>query len=369
MQAAAPPAQVTAIAVAEDPKNTAGASNTSAVAPAAPNPDPVPNASSAAPSKTAEIPNTSPTSVSNTPGISASVASQQTQPSGNEMKVPFSIAARQLHGYMMLVAWGLMPWVGMFVGRSMKKVLGKWWYATYAAISLLGVTVLSIAAVFILFSQSSSIIDLKSSHTMLGVAVTLSSILQMVLGFAHDALKSNNRKLTPLLQKIQPISGAIIFVLANVNIMLGLYRMSALDYMLPTTMIAVYAAFVFSGFTLCWYGHKTAVTDIRNSMSSNASSDKVKSIISNTSSIFIAPIYGTSIMDCGTPQFITFDHKRRDSEKSLEMGYHFKDGVKGRYSYDSDTNELQFIAEGDETDSNRSSQKSLVFDFTVVSRK
>ena len=57
--------------------------------------------------------------------------------------------ANFVHGIIMTVAWGVCPFVGIFVARYLKEKLGVWWYRIHVVFMLGGVGGLTIAGFLI----------------------------------------------------------------------------------------------------------------------------------------------------------------------------------------------------------------------------
>lgn len=60
-----------------------------------------------------------------------------------------------IHGVIMFIAWAVAPFVGIFIARFMKDVMGVWWYRVHLAIMLLITGIGSLAALIFMSLYSS----------------------------------------------------------------------------------------------------------------------------------------------------------------------------------------------------------------------
>ena len=187
---------------------------------------------------------------------SSVIGAPSTQPI---MKLPASWTYDMViayHGYIMLVAWGLMPWIGVFIARFLNDALGVWWYRLHVFVMLVPVTLLGFAGIFMITLFKNGPHFTKSIHEILGLTVGISSVLQVALGFFCDYMWSPDRESIPWWDKLHWMAGRVITLSAFLNIAVGLYQMVAQGYVLPTALPVIFALFTVSGIALHVYGQQ-----------------------------------------------------------------------------------------------------------------
>jgi hypothetical protein len=137
----------------------------------------------------------------------------------------------QAHGILMFIAWAVAPFLGIFIARYLKDLLGVWWYRLHLFV-MLGVTGLFTLASFtlmVLYMQGRHLgVVLPegfagNSHTRLGLVVTLITVIQVILGFVSNALWTPTRTSVPWWDKVHWWIGRLVFLFGLMNTYTGLY--------------------------------------------------------------------------------------------------------------------------------------------------
>ncbi|KAJ3346152.1 hypothetical protein HDU91_007126, partial [Kappamyces sp. JEL0680] len=133
------------------------------------------------------------------------------------------ITVVRLHGYVMIYAWVVCPFVGIFIARYMKDRLGHWWFRLHVGIMLFGCAAGTLGAILLvfLFKSGSHFVSSPSLHPLLGLLVFIIMILQMILGVVSDRLFSTDRTAVPWWDKMHWWAGRISVGLAVVTIWTG----------------------------------------------------------------------------------------------------------------------------------------------------
>ena len=158
------------------------------------------------------------------------------------------------HGILFFFAWAVAPFIGIFVARYLKKVLGVWWYRLHLGL-MLGVTGLLSIISFVLIILYKKPPHFDSSHTILGLIVVISTIIQISLGFISNELWYPERKSIPWWDKLHWWVGRILFVLAIVNVYLGILQYEDRGYVSSVTGISIaYWIFIAAGLAVLLFG-------------------------------------------------------------------------------------------------------------------
>ncbi|KAJ3212442.1 hypothetical protein HDU67_003836 [Dinochytrium kinnereticum] len=112
-----------------------------------------------------------------------------------------------VHGVLMFVAWGVAPFIGIFIARFLKDKLGVWWFRLHVFFFLIVCGFLTIAGFLII-----------------GLTVIIAMIVQMILGVISDRLWSPDRESVPIWDKAHWWIGRLTTALALINIFLGIDR-------------------------------------------------------------------------------------------------------------------------------------------------
>lgn len=134
------------------------------------------------------------------------------------------------HGILFFIAWGLIPFAGIFIARFLKKRLGHLWYKLHLGLFLGGTGLLSLVS-FILILLYKRPDHFDSKHTVIGLIVFIAMILQIALGFIINALWDPSRSGPSVLDQVHWWFGRFLFLLALANIYLGILEFNELGYM------------------------------------------------------------------------------------------------------------------------------------------
>jgi hypothetical protein len=129
-----------------------------------------------------------------------------------------------VHGYLLLFAWVLCPFVGIFIARFMKAKLGHWWYRLHLMVMIFGAGLFSIAGALLvyLYKDGPHFSTEYSLHPLLGLIVTILMILQFVLGFVSDYLFDEDRTSIPWWDVLHWWFGRLLTIFAIATIVLGI---------------------------------------------------------------------------------------------------------------------------------------------------
>ena len=124
------------------------------------------------------------------------------------------------HGILFFIAWGVAPFVGIFVARYLKNAMGVWWYRVHLGI-FVGITgVLSLISFFLIYSQKQS--HFNDNHQKIGLAIFILMFFQFALGYTCNALWDPKRSAVPWWDVLHWYFGRSLVLLAVINIFLGL---------------------------------------------------------------------------------------------------------------------------------------------------
>ncbi|KAJ3247478.1 hypothetical protein HDU78_004183 [Chytriomyces hyalinus] len=130
------------------------------------------------------------------------------------------------HGLAMFFAWGVFPFIFIFVARYLKHRLGRKWYWIHLAGMLYGVCGLTAAGlVFIELTVETGVNRFTEAgvHGFLGIAICFVLLpLQCLMGFLSNAFFKTDRKTIPWWDKVHWWTGRIVVMLGFAQIQLGL---------------------------------------------------------------------------------------------------------------------------------------------------
>ncbi len=130
------------------------------------------------------------------------------------------------HGFSLVFAWAVSPFLGIFVARYWKQKLGHWWFRWHVIfMGWITSLVTVVASVLMCLSVSSG--HFNNAHKILGLFVLLAVVFQFFLGIMSDQLWTAQRKTIPWWDKLHWWTGRIILVIALANCHLGLNLMDA----------------------------------------------------------------------------------------------------------------------------------------------
>lgn len=160
------------------------------------------------------------------------------------------------HGILFYMAWAISPFIGIFIARYLKQTLGVWWYRLHLGFMFVGTGLLTLISfiVIVLYKKPNHFDD---THTILGLVISVATGLQVLLGFLANALWDAKRTAIPWWDKAHWWLGRSVFILALVNIYLGIDSFSKVTGMSIAsfnTMVALYVFSVFLGVASMLYG-------------------------------------------------------------------------------------------------------------------
>jgi hypothetical protein len=128
------------------------------------------------------------------------------------------------HGYLLLFAWVLCPFVGIYIARFMKAKLGHWWYRLHLMVMIFGVGLFSIAGALLvyLYKAGAHFSTEYSLHPLLGLIVTILLFIQFALGFVSDYLFDEDRTSIPWWDVVHWWFGRLLTLFAIGTIVLGI---------------------------------------------------------------------------------------------------------------------------------------------------
>ncbi|KAI8905839.1 hypothetical protein EDD86DRAFT_193504 [Gorgonomyces haynaldii] len=128
----------------------------------------------------------------------------------------------QIHAYMMIFAWVLMPLIGIYVARSLKHT-GNGWFVMHIVIMVLGVFVVSLGAIALIYLYSDDKLIVPTvPHTYVGYAITGLAAIQMGLGLAAHWTYNPDRSSAPIIDRIHWWIGRVLSLGALANVALGI---------------------------------------------------------------------------------------------------------------------------------------------------
>ncbi|KAJ1559057.1 hypothetical protein HK405_012169 [Cladochytrium tenue] len=158
----------------------------------------------------------SPSTSADTPVVAAGGGSSPT----SILKGMDTVTVNTIHGALMFVAWGVCPYVGIFIARFLKDALGVWWYRLHLGIMLVGVGGISVAALIFkaLYMVPPHFV---TTHQRMGLFVEVILVVQIVLGFVSNAMWSPTRTSIPWWDQAHWWLGRSVTFLSLVTMYLG----------------------------------------------------------------------------------------------------------------------------------------------------
>ncbi|KAJ3227152.1 hypothetical protein HDU81_006874 [Chytriomyces hyalinus] len=130
------------------------------------------------------------------------------------------------HGLAMFFAWGVFPFIFIFVARYLKHRLGRKWYWIHLAGMLYGVCGLTVAGlVFIELTVEAGVSRFTEAgvHGFLGLAICFVLLpLQCIMGFLSNAFFKTDRTTIPWWDQVHWWTGRTLVMLGFAQIQLGL---------------------------------------------------------------------------------------------------------------------------------------------------
>jgi hypothetical protein len=108
----------------------------------------------------------------------------------------------KLHGALMLFAWSISPFIGIFIARFMKTKLGHNWYRLHVFFMGAGTFLVSFVSfiLIVLYRSPPHFVgdeSITTTHIMMGLLLTILVLFQVILGYISDAMFSEKRKFIP----------------------------------------------------------------------------------------------------------------------------------------------------------------------------
>jgi len=129
------------------------------------------------------------------------------------------------HGILFFIAWGIAPFVGIFVARYLKNAMGVWWYRVHLGI-FVGITgILSLISFFLIYSTVEAS-HFDGTHHKIGLAIFILMFFQFALGYTSNALWDPKRSTVPWWDVLHWYFGRSLVLLAVINIFLGINEYS-----------------------------------------------------------------------------------------------------------------------------------------------
>ena len=126
-----------------------------------------------------------------------------------------------LHGALMWIAWIVSPFIGIFIARYMKSKLGHNWYRLHVFFMGFCTILFTLGGFVLIFLYQQPPHFQGSTHVILGLAVTIVSVLQGILGFISNYTFDPERTSVPWVDIAHWWVGRFLFVAAIVNVYLG----------------------------------------------------------------------------------------------------------------------------------------------------
>lgn len=159
----------------------------------------------------------------------------------------------QIHGILMLFAWSISPFIGIFVARYMKGALGVWWYRIHVFMMLFVTGFFTLAAFALIYSSSDIPLLDTGTHGKMGLSIIIIMVFQIILGFICNALWSKDRVSIPWYDKAHWWIGRIVAILAIINISFGITLYSQM-YDEPVGILYAYWICILLGVALLIFG-------------------------------------------------------------------------------------------------------------------
>jgi F0F1-type ATP synthase assembly protein I len=167
-----------------------------------------------------------------------------------------------IHGIMMYVAWCVCPFLGIFIAKFMKSRLGPNWFRLHVLLMGFGTGMVSLASfiLVILFRPPPHFFGdsaLESTHTLMGLIITVLMIGQVILGFIIDKLFDSERQTIPVRDKVHWYLGRLLSMAAIANAWIGLTLFDNM-YTVSIGLKVGFWVVVTLGFLLFAYGETLA---------------------------------------------------------------------------------------------------------------
>ncbi|KAJ3190995.1 hypothetical protein HK101_008182 [Irineochytrium annulatum] len=162
--------------------------------------------------------------------------------------------AARIHGVLMFIAWGVAPYIGIFIARYTKDMLGVWWYRLHMGI-MLGVCGGFTLSAFLILFLTMPAPHFNDWHQAIGLVVILTLVCQIGLGFYSDAKWTPDRTSIPWWDKAHWWVGRSLALLGTFNLFAGIKHYNEISssggvpgiyvWLLIAWLVVVVGAFVF----------------------------------------------------------------------------------------------------------------------------
>ncbi|KAJ8326930.1 hypothetical protein QVD99_005308 [Batrachochytrium dendrobatidis] len=160
-----------------------------------------------------------------------------------------------LHGVGMFVAWGIAPFFGIFIARYLKEKLDVWWYRLHLIIMFVFCFVLTIGSTVIIYLYKTPP-HFQDVHRMLGIIVSVSVIIQVIMGFVSNALYNKGRERIPIWDKVHWWFGRLVCAAGAANLFLGLLMYHDMGYTMPYWLPIILGVYFFGSFVMFSLGER-----------------------------------------------------------------------------------------------------------------
>ncbi|KAJ3312332.1 hypothetical protein HDV04_003225 [Boothiomyces sp. JEL0838] len=129
-----------------------------------------------------------------------------------------------IHAYLLMFAWIVCPFIGIYIARYLKTALGIWWLRLHTLFMLVGVCICSVTGILFIFLYRPGPhfgMDGNNPHKLIGILVTGLLFAQMILGVVSDQLFEVNRTSIPWYDRAHWWLGRLTFLAALVNMYFG----------------------------------------------------------------------------------------------------------------------------------------------------
>ena len=126
------------------------------------------------------------------------------------------------HGVLFFIAWAVAPFIGIFVARYLKNMMGVWWYRVHVGMFLVFTGLLSLISFILIVSNIEDDDHFEGNHQKLGLVIFIFMFIQIALGYISNWLWSPTRTSIPWWDKVHWYFGRSLVLLAIINIFLGI---------------------------------------------------------------------------------------------------------------------------------------------------
>eukprot|EP00029_Vermamoeba_vermiformis_P009811 TRINITY_DN5025_c0_g1_i1.p1 TRINITY_DN5025_c0_g1~~TRINITY_DN5025_c0_g1_i1.p1 ORF type:complete len:918 (+),score=220.33 TRINITY_DN5025_c0_g1_i1:175-2928(+) len=139
-------------------------------------------------------------------------------------------ALEKTHGMLMVIGWFCFLPIGMFASRYMKTMTPRW-FPTHVALQTIGVAIIIVSFIIIVVDHGGRIH--VGAHQIIGVIVFGLTLSMPILGIISDKMFDPKRKSAPVFpDQIHWWVGRLTFLIAIVNVFLGIWMFSVYSFLL-----------------------------------------------------------------------------------------------------------------------------------------